>query len=110
VRSIEDISDTGAAWVTDVELAMLCAFAKRAERAEAEVERLRARLDEAKRIHSQDYTDMVRQNAEVKRLREEKPSESIRALVEAGDRLADDEDPIDPALEAWAEAKRKAGL
>lgn len=47
---------------------MLCA---RVERAEAEVERLRARLDEAKRIHSQDYTDMVRQNEEVKRLREE---------------------------------------
>jgi hypothetical protein len=68
VRDIKDIRDAGSAWVTECELAMLCA---RVERAEAEVERLRARLDEAKRIHSQDYTDMVRQNEEVKRLREE---------------------------------------
>jgi len=34
VRSIEDIRDTGAAWVTEPELAMLCAFAKRAEQSE----------------------------------------------------------------------------
>jgi hypothetical protein len=41
MRSIEDIATTGAAWVTEAELAMLCAFAKRAEASEAELERLR---------------------------------------------------------------------
>ena len=39
MRSIEDIRDTGAAWVTEVELAMLCAFAKRAEVAEIEAKK-----------------------------------------------------------------------
>jgi len=38
MRSIEEIRETGAAWITEAELAMLCAFAKRTE---AEVERLR---------------------------------------------------------------------
>jgi hypothetical protein len=45
MRSIEDIAATGAAWVTEPELAMLCAFAKRAEQSEIEVERLKRELE-----------------------------------------------------------------
>ena len=36
--------------------------------------------------------------------------EAIKALVEAGDLLAADDDYGIAPLEAWAEAKRKAGL
>jgi len=47
MRSIEEIRETGAAWVTEAELALLCAFAKRAEVSEARVRDLEAALNRA---------------------------------------------------------------
>lgn len=96
MRSIEDIAETGAAWVTDAELAMLCAFAKRAETSEAEVEGLLRTLAAWRPEGSE-------ASAEIERL-----GDAIRALVEAGDLIAT-WCPSDHRG-VWAEAKRKAGL
>jgi hypothetical protein len=74
---------------------------------EAEVERLRGLLNEQKLLTQRAVLTTV---YETEQSVQAEVRDIIRALVEAGDRLADDEDPIDPALEAWAEAKRKAGL
>jgi len=44
MRSIEEIGETGSAWITEFELTLLCAFAKRAETSEARVRELEAAL------------------------------------------------------------------
>jgi cell division protein FtsB len=92
MRSIEDIATTGAAWVTEAELAMLCAFAKRAEASEAELERLRAELDRPRYETLRQLADAVERNeqlnAEVERLRarlelydDGLTPEAVRALI-----------------------------
>ena len=47
MRSIEEIGETGSAWITEFELTLLCAFAKRAETSEARVRELEAALSRA---------------------------------------------------------------
>jgi hypothetical protein len=101
MRSIEDIATTGAAWVTEAELAMLCAFAKRAEASEAEVERLRKEREAL--LNGLALMTDGRDGAEAR----------VRTLVAAGDRLDDaitSRNIHKAILDDWAEAKRKAGL
>ena len=80
---------------------------------QAERDELRARLDEAKRIHSQDYFDMVRQNkdmdalrAEVERLRVEK-GEMALVLEQQNCTLTKEHDRAEKAEAALRSAEER---
>ena len=120
MRSIEDIRDTGAAWVTEAELAMLCAFAKRAEAAEATLaeaqrncailpavverkavlEAVVVRLREDLFIKTAEWTTMMEEN---KRLRSV-PDELHRPDVDHLRGLEGDQTEVDRYWMGWTDA------
>jgi chromosome segregation ATPase len=103
----------------NVEVDLITKLTRELDDARAEVERLQGLLNEQKLLTASYATDVGRLEAEVKRLRGQldacnasaaETERQLAALVEAGDRLAADDDYGIALLEAWAEAKRKAGL
>ena len=70
-------------------------------------ESTKAAWDEVERLRAESNDQFMRQQQVIGRVCVER-DEAIRLLISVGDRLAEDEEPIDAVLADWAEAKRAA--